>query len=210
MKIDYNTCIRLIDDIFKDDKDQVLLNHRNGYFLIEDVRYICFVELGLTNYAEYDDIVKAISYDERCKEMLHDGIINYIIKHGPKYFNRKNNHIAMCYNIAIITMDSDEVYKEAKSIVESRKYFEYRDASCCDTNISTYSKYGIVYVTDDCYCFDKDAIEFLASRCNISYEYLLKCIEFKSDRKYNVYSSVTITNQNTGKKYRRKVYRIEL
>lgn len=210
MKIDYNTCIRLIDDIFKDDKYVVLSNHSNGYFLIEDVRYICFVELGLTDYAEYDDIVKAISYDERCKEMLHDGIINYIINHGAKSLNRKNNHIAMCNNIAIITIDSDEVYKEAKSIIESKKYFEYRLASCCDTNISTYSKYGIVYITDDCYCFDKDAIEFLASRCNISYEYLLKCIEFKSNRKYNVYSSVTITNQNTGKKYRRKVYRIEM
>ena len=80
MKIDYNTCIRLIDDIFKDDKYVVLSNHSNGYFLIEDVRYICFVELGLTNYAEYDDIMKAISSNEKCKEMLHDGIIKYIIK----------------------------------------------------------------------------------------------------------------------------------
>lgn len=210
MKIDYNTCIRLIEDIFKEDKDQVLANHSNGYFLIEDVRYICYIELGLTNYAEYDDIVKAISSDERCKEMLHDGITNYIVKHGAKSLNKNSNHIIMCNNIAIITVDSDEVYKEAKSIVEAKKYFEYRDASCCDTNISTYSKYGIVYVTDDCYCFDKDAIEFLASRCGISYEYLLKCIEFKPNRKYNVYSSVTITNKDTGKKYRRKVYRIEL
>lgn len=209
MRIDYDTCVRLIGDIFKEDKDQVLANHSNGYFLIEGVRYICYEGIGLTNYAEYDDIVQGICYDENCKEMLHDGIINYIIKHGARSL-KKNNHIKMCINIATITVDSDEVYKEAKSIVEDRKYFEYRKASSCDTNISTYSKYGIVYITDDCYCFDKDAIEFLASRCGISYEYLLKCIEFKPNRKYNVYSSVTITNKDTGKKYRRKVYRIEL
>lgn len=210
MKIDYNTCIRLINDIFKDDDDKykVLNNHRNGYFLVEDVKYICYVELGLADSAEYDDIVEAISFNEKCKEMLHDGIINYIIAHGAKPINI--NHICMCTNIATIAMDSDEVYKEVRSIVEAKKYFEYRDASCCDTNISTYSKYGIAYVTNDCYCFDKDAIDFIASRCGISYEYLLKCIEFKPDRKYNVYSSVTLTNKDTGKKYKRKVYRIEL
>ena len=209
------TCKEILEKLFGESVfKNYFKNYEDDYDLMYDVSYVCdkIMVFRIRPEDDLDTIVDIIRADETAMKILAMGLKTYCEanKFWAGFHECPIPVTNQIYKYSLIYCKErlERFYKEIGKIVSKKRLFDYRDAYKCNVSLCSNSLHGIVYITKDCYCFNKTALTTLAKRLDVNFEELISYLELGKE-KYSVNSSVTITDKNTGKKYRRDVFRIE-